>query len=213
MAKTDLIIYVVDDQRLFLDGMVELVSAFEGVALAKGFSSAKDVLTAMREKQPDVVLLDYKMPIMDGAECSERIIFRFPNVKIVIVTFDDHESTHRDLLQKGVHSILLKDSTPKEVQEAIKSVLANDFYNNAVTNRVMRKKIVENPDAGNSKSLTAREKEILRLICKELSAREIASQLNLTEKTVHNHRARMIEKLEVRNIVGLVKFAFEHQIT
>lgn len=213
MSKTGILVYIVDDQRLFLDGMVELVSAFDGISTVQGFSSAKEVLAAIREKQPDVVLLDYKMPIMDGAECSERILLRYPKVKIVIVTFDDHESTHRDLLEKGVHSILLKDSTPKEVHKAIRSVLKNDFYNNSITNKVMRNNIVEKSGANSSKSLSSREKEILRLICQELSAREIAGRLNLTEKTVHNHRARMIEKLEVRNIVGLVKFAVEHRIT
>jgi two-component system response regulator DegU len=162
---------------------------------------------------PDVVLLDLEMPVMNGVETAEYILPKYPDMKVVVLTQHDSEKFMLHMLELGVHSFLLKNAEPDELERAILSVYEKDFYHNDLISSVMRKSISmrsEKPLFSKLGELSDREKEIFRLICEEHSLKEISIKLNISEKTIHSHKAHIQAKLGVKNTVGMIKSAYEN---
>ncbi|MEM9858895.1 MAG: response regulator transcription factor [Bacteroidota bacterium] len=211
-------IYIADDQTLFRKGMSRLVRSFKNVEKVEEAENGKQVLDLVKKSQPDVILMDLEMPIMDGIEATEKILHKFPKVKIVVLSMHDSYQHIYYLMELGAHAFLLKNAEPEEVEEAIRSVIEHDFYQNKIVIDALRKgamnrKAAESrPSFGASAPLSDREKEILLLICQEMTMKVISERLSLSERTVQNHRANMMDKLGVKNTVGLVKYAYENGI-
>ena len=206
-------VYIADDHTLFRKAMVNLLRTFDRVQEVKDAENGKELLTLIKYEEPDVAIIDLQMPIMDGVEASEHIIKRNPNVKIIILTMYDSEKYILHMMEMGVHAFLLKNTEPDELEKAIYSVAEKDFYHNDLVATVLRKNVTEKKSGQRPQfrqaELTEREREILGLICRELTIREIGQKLSLSENTVRNHRVNMMEKVGVNNTVGLVKFAYE----
>ena len=206
-------IYIADDHTLFRKAMVNLLRTFQRVSEVKDAENGKDLLTMIKAEEPDVAIVDLQMPVMDGAETCENIIKRNPNVKIIILTMHDSDKYILHMMEMGVHAFLLKNTEPDELEKAIYSVAEKDFYHNDLVAAVLRKNVKERRSGQRPNfkqaELTEREKEILALICKELTIREIGQKLSLSENTVRNHRVNIMEKINVNNTVGLVKYAYE----
>ena len=208
-------VYIADDQTLFRKGMGRLVRSFPNVDDVKEASNGKELLDLVKKEPPHVILMDLEMPIMDGIEATEKILNKYPDVKIVVLSMHDTQQHIFYLMELGAHAFLLKNAEPEEVEEAINSVIKNDFYQNEIVVNALRKGAMDKKKADsrpifqNTVALTDREKEILLLVCRELTMKEIGEKLSLSEKTIHNHRARIMDKLGVRNTVGLVKYAYE----
>lgn len=208
-------IYITDDQTLFRKGMARLVKTFSKVGRVEEAGNGKELLSLIKTEAPDAVLLDLEMPVMDGIEAAERIITKYPKVKIIILSMHDSHQHIYSLMELGAHAFLLKNAEPEEVEEAIKSVIENDFYQNQLVTEALRKGAMNKkaaelrPSFGLTNPLTEREKEILVLICQEMTMKVISQRLNLSERTVQNHRANIIDKLGVKNTVGLVRYAYE----
>ncbi|MBL6446317.1 response regulator transcription factor [Fulvivirga sp. 29W222] len=208
-------VYIADDQTLFRKGMGRLVRSFPNVSEVKEASNGKELLELIKEEEPDVILMDLEMPVMDGIEATEKVINRYPNIKIVVLSMHDTQQHIFYLMELGAHAFLLKNAEPEEVQEAILAVMKNDFYQNEIVVNALRKGAMDKkksegrPVFQSNVTLTDRETEILLLICRELTMKEIGEKLSLSEKTIHNHRARIMDKLGVRNTVGLVRFAYD----
>lgn len=206
-------VYIADDHTLFRKAMVNLLRTFDRVSEVKDAENGKELLTMVKYEEPDVAIVDLQMPIMDGAETCENIIKRHPHVKIIILTMHDSNKYILHMMEMGVHAFLLKNTEPDELEKAIYAVAEKDFYHNDLVAAVLRKNVTEKK-AGQRPNfrqadLTEREKEILVLICRELTIREIGQKLSLSENTVRNHRVNMMEKVGVNNTVGLVKYAYE----
>lgn len=206
-------VYIADDHTLFRKAMANLLRTFDRVHEVKDAENGKELLTMIKYDEPDVAIVDLQMPIMDGAETSEQIIKRNPNVKIIILTMHDSAKYILHMMELGVHAFLLKNTEPDELEKAIYAVVEKDFYHNDLVASVLRKNVTEKK-AGQrpmfrQAELTEREKEILALICRELTIREIGQRLSLSENTVRNHRVNIMDKVGVNNTVGLVKFAYE----
>lgn len=207
-------VYIADDQTLFRQGMSRLVSTFKNVAQVKVASNGKELLDLVNEKPPDAVLMDLEMPIIDGIEATEKVLAKHPEVKIIGLSMHDSHQHIYYFLETGAHGFLLKNADPEEVEAAITSAIEKDFYNNQLTADALRKGTLERKKAEgrpifqSNIKLSDREKEVLLLICRELTMREISEKLSLSEKTIHNHRARIMSKVGVHNTVGLVKYAY-----
>jgi len=193
--------------------MVNLLRTFDRVSEVKDAENGKELLTLIKYEEPNVAIVDLQMPVMDGAETCENIIKRHPHVKIIILTMHDSNKYILHMMEMGVHAFLLKNTEPDELEKAIYAVAEKDFYHNDLVAAVLRKNVTERK-AGQRPNfrqadLTDRENEILALICRELTIREIGQKLSLSENTVRNHRVNMMEKIGVNNTVGLVKYAYE----
>jgi two-component system, NarL family, response regulator DegU len=206
-------VYIADDHTLFRKAMVNLMKTFDRVDQIKDAENGRELLALIKADKPDVVIVDLQMPVMDGAEVSEAIITKYPDVKIIILTMHDSEKFILHMMETGVHAFLLKNTEPEELEKAIYAVMEKDFYHNDLVAAVLRKNVKEKRSGQRpvfrQNDLTEREKEILTLTCQELTIKEIGQKLSLSENTVRNHKVNIMEKVGVNNTVGLVKFAYE----
>lgn len=205
-------VYIADDHTLFRKAMVNLLRSFDRIIDVKDAENGRELLTLMKYEVPDVVIVDLQMPVMDGAEASAQILQKYPDVKIIILTMHDSNKFILHMMDLGVHAFLLKNTEPDELEKAIYAVADKDFYHNELVATVLRKNVKDRTGQRpifKTAELTDREKEILFLICQELTMKEIGQRLFLSENTVRNHRVNIMEKVGVNNIVGLVKYAYE----
>lgn len=211
MPKID--ICVVDDHQIFRKAMVRLLKTFARVGDICEAGNGEECLKQVKEKGPQVVLLDLDMPVMNGKDCAEQLLKKFPDVKIIVLTMHDSEKYMVVMLELGVHSFLQKNTDPEELERAIHAVIDHDFYYNDLLNaaihRGMQGKVKRERLALGPRDLTEREEEILKLICSEKSLKEIAHLLSVSEKTVQSHKLNIQSKLGVKSTVGLVKVAYE----
>lgn len=213
IMKEKIKVYIADDHTLFRKAMVNLLRTFEKVSEVKDAENGRDLLTLIKHEVPNVAIIDLQMPVMDGAEACEYIIPKYPDIKIIILTMHDSEKYILHMMELGVHAFLLKNTEPDELERAIYAVAEKDFYHNDLVANVLRKNMKDKKTGQRPvfkhTELSDREKEILKHICMELTIREIGQKLSLSENTVRNHRVNMMEKVGVKNTVGLVKYAYE----
>lgn len=206
-------VYIADDHTLFRKAMINLLRTFDRISEVKDAENGKELLALIKEEQPDVAIIDLQMPVMDGGEASSIILQKYPNVKIIILTMHDSDKFILHMMDLGAHAFLLKNTDPDELERAIYSVADKDFYHNELVATVLRKNAKDRssgpPPTFRQAELTDREREILSLICQELTMKEISQRLFLSENTVRNHRVNIMEKVGVNNIVGLVKYAYD----
>lgn len=209
-------ILVTDDHTLFRKGTMMLLETFDEIGFVDEAKNGKEALQKLTETDFDLILLDLEMPVMDGWEASRKIISKFPKTKLVVISMHDSLQIISDLIEIGVHSYLLKNADPEEVHKAIVSVVNNDFYYNQLVSNALHKKIqrdgINKSTIQNRADVSPREVEILRLICQELTMREIGEMLHLSEQTIQTHRKNLMKKTQAKNAVGLVKFAFQSGI-
>lgn len=206
-------VYIADDHTLFRKAMASMIATFKEVDIVKDAENGKELLTLVKYEAPDIAIVDLQMPIMDGAETCEQMLEKYPDVKLIVLTMHDSEKYILHMMEMGVHAFLMKNTEPEELEIAIRSVVEKDFYHNDLVASVLRKnmklKTVSERPAFGTQNLTERETEILKLVCFELTMKEIAERLSISENTTRNHRANIMDKLGVKNTVGLIKYAYE----
>lgn len=196
-------ILLADDHFLVLEGLEVLLSTFEFVEKTErvlNFVQLKDTLT---EENFDVLLLDIHFGKHDGREIIGEIKQMAPDMKIIALTSHADSVTITSSVNAGFDGYLLKIDGRDEIEKALKAVTNDEKYFSPKTQQVF----FEMNASKNNLELTEREKEILQLIVQEKTTKEIADQLCLSEKTIETHRASLMQKLEVKNIAGMVKKA------
>jgi len=204
---------IVDDHKLFRKLTIAYLGLNERIdSYIIEAENGKVLLRKMRTNPVDVVLLDISMPIMGGEESAKVLLRRYPKLKIIMLTINDSPGKILELMNLGVHAYLLKDCEPEEVYKAIEAVVDRDFYRNKIIENALNH-VKSKRKSGRDRQeeeLTKREQEILLHICEEFTTKEIGMRLSISEKTVENHRMNMLQKLNARNTVGLVKYAYEN---
>jgi len=207
---------IADDHKIFRQGLRYALSDDPRLKLAGEAENGRILLQQVEKHKPDVILLDLKMPEMDGIEATRRIHALYPAVKILMLTTygDEHFILH--LMELGANGYLLKNAEPAEIKKAIHSVYEHDYYfNDLVSNTMLktltRKKMAEIKQKDAIK-LSEQENEVLKLICEEQTTAEIAQKLFRSARTVEGIRTSLIEKTGVRNTAGLVLYAIKHGI-
>lgn len=213
LSKTRLLI--VDDHQMLLDGIRALLqdeNQFEIIAEAHNGTQA---LSILKENEIDIVLTDINMPEMDGITLAQKIHTEFPDSKIIALSMFSERQTIRDMVDAGVSGYILKNTGKEELVSALTKIAAGGLYfGDEVTNEMMRmmNEPEKSDDKQNQVNLTLREREILKLISKEYSNSQIANELFISERTVETHRKNIFRKTNTKSIVGLIKYAYEHQL-
>jgi DNA-binding NarL/FixJ family response regulator len=178
--------------------------------------NGEELLEGLPDKQVDVIIMDLKMPIMDGMEATKEVRKKFNSIKVLVVTMYDDDKFIIHLMENGANGYLLKNADSDEIRKSIYAVHHNGYYFNDLVNKALLKKLVLKgnikPSFNQDVELTERELEVLKLICEEKTAAEIGKEIFLSPRSVEGIRQRLIEKVGVRNTAGLVMFAIKNGI-
>lgn len=206
-------VFLVDDHKLFRNGLSLLLEGEKDIVVNGEAENGKQFCEAILKEVPDVVLMDIEMPEMDGFETTELTCNKYPELKVIALTMFGEEQYYLKMIEAGAKGFLLKNSDIEEVIKAIKTVYEGGTYFSQEILYNMVKNIKEvRKDAGPPVQLSVREQEILDLICKGLSNTEIASELNISKRTVEKHRSNILIKTQTYNTASLVMFAVENRL-
>jgi DNA-binding NarL/FixJ family response regulator len=208
---------LVDDHALIRAGVRALVSDIPGYAVIGEAAHGEQLLELTQALKPDIVLLDISMKDSNGLDALERLIKALPETKVLILSM--HTETHMIMraLEGGAHGYLLKDATATEIEQALHALRNNERYLSPAIAHTVINQALNGGQSGKvepveNHNLTARQLEILRLVVRGKSTREIANGLSLSIKTVETHRAQIMKRLQIYDVAGLVLFCVREQI-
>ena len=218
MSEPAVRVLVVDDDNLMRAGLRGVLSNDEAIDVVGEAGDGRDAIYRTRLLKPDVVLMDVRMPDLDGVAATRELLAAFPEVRVVILTTFEQDDYIFGALSAGASGFLLKRTAPEELIAAIHTIAAGDsLLSPSVTSRVIERMAGQPaPDAAQDErldELTPREREVLELVAQGLSNGEIASTLVIEESTVKTHVKRVLGKLGARDRVQAVIFAYESGLT
>lgn len=202
-------IVLVDDHSILLDGLKKLIEEDSMLQVLQTAGNVPDALRIIGQQKPDLVITDYNLGDDDGLTLVRKAKRLLPDVKFIVLSMHDESHLVKEILKEGVNGYVLKKDTKEELLEAIYSVRAGKMYLSSDINAMLVKSLYE-PDEG--KLLTAREREVLKLIAQEYSNKQIAEELFISERTVETHRKNIFRKTKTSSIVGLIKFAYANNL-
>jgi DNA-binding NarL/FixJ family response regulator len=201
-------VVIVDDQTLFRTGLARLLDEDPRVEVVGQAKDGADLIDRVASLNPDVILMDLKMPNIDGVEATRRIVAEHPEIKVLILSTFDADSYVLQALRAGASGYVLKDSQPDAIVSSILAVMSGErVMANAVANRVLDLLTGTATPKQFYDGLTAREVEILKLLATGLANKQIARRLTISEKTVRNHVSHMYEKLQIYDRSQAVLYA------
>jgi DNA-binding NarL/FixJ family response regulator len=201
-------VVLVDDHALVRAGMRSLLGSMAQVEVVGEASSGDEALALARTLQPDVVLMDIAMKGMTGLEAATRMREACPRARVIILSMHSGEEYVLQALRAGAVGYLLKDAATGELELALRSVMRGEsWFSPAVSRQVVEGYVQRVGGETVADVLTARQREVLRLVAGGKSTKEIAFDLNLSVKTVETHRAQIMERLGIRDVAGLVRYA------
>jgi DNA-binding NarL/FixJ family response regulator len=205
---------IADDYKIFREGLKVSLAQDDKLDVVFEADNGEDLLKEVEKNTPDVIIMDLKMPLMDGMEATQIIRKKYSDVKVLVVSMYDDDKFIIHLMEIGANGYLFKNAEPDEIRKAIHSVYENGYYFNDIVNKALLKKLVLKgnikPSFNQNVELTERELEVLKLICAEKTAAEIGKEIFLSPRSVEGIRQRLIEKVGVRNTAGLVMFAVKN---
>ncbi len=207
---------LVDDHTLFRKGLISLIDlAYSNYTILFEADNGIDLQQKIdKNNLPDIILMDINMPGMDGFAAVKWLNEKYPNIKVLVVSMIEKEESIVRMLKLGVKGYLSKDVEPKELGEALESVLNKGFYyTDFITGTLVHSLLEDSKTSAKSAALNLmneREKEFLQLACSEYTYNEIASKMFLSPKTIDGYRNALFEKLQVKSRVGLALYAVKH---
>ena len=195
---------LVDDHQLFLKSLSLMLETFGAYEIIVEALHGKDLQEKMARsgKVPDMMLIDVNMPVMDGIETSRWLNQHYPAMKLIAVSMNDKDHAIIEMFKAGCSAYLLKDTHPTELERALKEVTGKGYYNADTSNINFRRiltKLNDKPEI----ALTIRERQFLKFACSELTYKQIAGEMNVSERTVDGYRESLFEKFHVQSRVGL----------
>lgn len=209
-------VILADDHRIVREGLVAMLSSDPGIEVVGECGNGRDTVNMARKLQPDLIVMDVSMPDLNGIDATRRIMGLKNNTKVLALSSHSDEQFVKGMLQAGASGYLLKECAGNELILAIRTIrrgrvyvspevaglIVNDYVSR-LSGDVVRDKPI----------LSSREREVLQLIAEGRSTSQIGEQLHLSVKTVESHRKRIMDKLEIRNVAGLTKYAIKEGLT
>lgn len=206
-------IVLADDHPFLLEGIVAILKEMPQLQIQATCKDGFELMEAVSQRPPDLILLDLNMPGYDGLQCLQKIKAGYPTVRIMVLTSYTQPELIIEIKKLGADGFFKKDSSSAQLKEAIEELLAGRKY---FPSLLIHSPQPESPffiDGFLKKfSITKREVDIIRLICQEMSTKEMATALFLSELTINTHRRNILRKLELKNVAGLVNFAKENRL-
>jgi DNA-binding NarL/FixJ family response regulator len=207
-------IAIADDYKIYRDGLKLCLSSDPNLKIIMEADNGEELMEALKTEQPEIIIMDLNMPLLDGMEATKQIRKKYEGIKILVITMYDNDKFIINLMENGAHGYLLKNAEPKEIIKAIYALHENGYYFNDLVNKALLKKLVMKnnlkPSFNHNIELTEREQEVLKMICEEKTATEIGKEIFIIPRSVEGIRTRLIEKIGVRNTAGLVMFAVKN---
>lgn len=213
---TKIKIAIADDHKIYRDGLKVGLAQDKNFDVVLEAGDGEELLAGLPQTQPDVIIMDLKMPVMDGMEATKEVRKHFNAMKVLVVTMYEDDKFIIHLMELGANGYLLKNTNADEIRKSIYSVYETGYYFNDLVNKALLKKLVLKgvikPSFNQNIEFTERELEVLIRICEEKTAVEIGKELFISPRTVEGIRTKLIEKVGVRNTAGLVMFATKNGI-
>ena len=210
MIEQKINIAIVDDHTLFRNGLAALMNEFEelNVIFSAGNGEQMQQMLA-KSPLPDIILMDINMPVMDGYKATAWLKETYPNIKVLAISMFDDEKAVIGMIKNGACGYVLKESKPREVLEAIKTIFSKGVYINEL---VSGKLLYSIANQENAPLFSAKEIEFLKLCCSELTYKEIADRMCVSPRTVDNYRESLFQKLNLKSRTGLVLYSIKNQL-
>ncbi len=207
---------IADDHKIFRKGVILSLRPYTNIKFVLEADNGDDLLAGIPEAQPDVILMDLRMPGKDGIEATKAVSKLYPHIYVIILSMYEDERFVYHLMENGANGYLLKNAEPMEIRRAIMEVYEKGYYLNNFVNRILlkrshaRQKVV--PSLNNEITLSDKEKDVLRYICMEFTAQEIAQKMEISPRTVEAIKDRLMERFGSKNTAGLVFFAVKNNL-
>lgn len=206
---TPLRVLLADDHALVRAGIRSLLADLPGVEVVGEAGDGHEALGLVRERAPHVLLLDIGLPGLNGLEVAARVAAAHPATRVIMLSMHAHDEYVQGALRAGAAGYLLKDASVPELELALRAVTRGETYLSPAVSKRLVRELVGRRDAEPrlAEALTPRQREVLQLIAEGHSTKEIAHRLGLSVKTVESHRAQIMERLDIRDVPGLVRWA------
>jgi DNA-binding NarL/FixJ family response regulator len=207
---------IADDHKIFRKGVILSLRPFTNLKFVQEADNGDDLLTGIVLSEPHVVLMDLRMPGKDGIETTKILSKQYPHIHVIVLSMYEDERFVSHLMENGAHGYLLKTAEPQEIRKAIIDVHEKGYYLNNFVNRILlkrshaRQKVV--PSLNSEITLNEREKDVLKFICMEFTAQEIAQKMDVSPRTVEAIKDRLMERFGTKNTAGLVFFSVKNNL-
>ena len=206
-------IILVDDHQMFREGLKFVLKQIPEFEIIGEAANGADYLKILESAVPDVVLMDIGMPVMDGVEATERTSEKYPDVNVIALSMFSDQDYYHKMVSAGVKGFLIKEAGIDELEKAIKTVRQGNAY---FSQELLRNIIVtiSNPKVTSRDplQLTKREEEVLQMICKGHTTKEISDMLFISQKTVEGHKTNLLSKTQSKNTINLMLYAFKNKL-
>lgn len=201
-------VVVVDDHKILRDGLRNMINEMPDFELIGEASNGKECVDLLQNLKPNLVVMDINMPLMNGLDATRIIKQRYPEIKILVLSMLNDEQFYTSMIELDVQGFVLKEAGYNELQRAMQIVMSGaPFFSQELLLSVIRQK-----NSSPLVSLSAREHEILTLMCKGFSSQEIADQLFVSVRTIEKHRSDLLLRTESPNAISLVVYAIKNNL-
>ncbi len=201
-------IMLVDDHKILLDGIKQLLSAEPDLEVIAEATDARMGMNLLSYLQVDILVTDLSLPDVTHTSFIVDVRKKFPDLKILVLSMYDESEILRDVIKTGINGYVLKSNSREELVKAIRNVILGEHY----VSPDVSLKLMEQEQRKSNSVLTLREIEIVRLISKEYSNKQIADALFISERTVESHRKNIFRKSDTHTVIGLIKYAMQHKL-
>jgi DNA-binding NarL/FixJ family response regulator len=207
---------IADDHKIFRKGVILSLRQYTNIKFVLEAENGEELLNGLPEHLPDVILMDLRMPLKDGIEATKIVSKNYPNIHIIVLTMYEDERFVSHLMENGANGYLLKSAEPSEIRKAIQEVMSRGYYLNNYVNRILLKKSHSKqktiPSLNSEVVLNDKEREVIKLLCMEFTAAEIAQKMEISPRTVEAIKDRLMERFGAKNTAGLVFFAVKNNL-
>ena len=202
-------IFLTDDHAILLGGLIKILSVEDDFEVVGSAGTVKDSFDSLTQKHVDLLITDYNLPDDDGLTLVRRVKQKYPEMKIIVLSMHDEGHLIKEILKEGIDGYLLKKDSHEELISAVRAVKNGKVYLSSDVNAMLMRGL---NGIEEQRLLTDREREILKLIAKEYTNKQMAEELFISERTVETHRKNIFRKTGTNNLVGLIKFAYANNL-